>query len=322
MATINALSSAQRYGNTGVLTPFTDIKNIIGVIIAPKGYEFDVSSPQSTLLAACLNANPLLRLFPVFDLEETKDGSEKRTVQTMATGAKHTVKEGYNDHAFQYFAGGKDLHTQLRKFNGANWDFYYIDGGDLGVAGTQKLIGITGSTSSKLRAIPTDGGEIWSEAFGLNDANKNAEYMIGFTFKQTYLNDLMAYIQLPFDAPTTLYGLADVYLAGVGNATPGTYDIALTTKVGTNLGDLGTNATVLAAAGMWVASNTATGAAITITGVTYSATTKKFSVVLTTTAPPYPASGTVTINLAAPSVLDAAGAKGLESTGAAVITKN
>jgi hypothetical protein len=321
MATINALTSAQRYGNTGVaIAPFTDVKNIIGAIIAPKGYEFDITTPQATLLSACLNANPLLRLFPIFDFEATTDNSETRTVQTMATGAKHTVREGYNDHKFQFVQGGKDLQAQLRKFNGSNWDFYYIDGGELGIIGTQKLIGIQGSSATKLKAIPTDGGEIWTDTFKLNDATKIAEYMIGFVFKQTYLNDLMAFVQLSFDAPTTLYGLADIYLTGVGSATPGTYNITAKTKVGTNLGDV--FATQLAAPSNFTATNTSSGATIPITGVTYDATNKLFALVLTTTAPPYPVSGAITFNLVSPSVLDAAGVKGCESIAPVSVIKN
>jgi hypothetical protein len=320
MATINKLTDNTRYGNTGILGPFTDLKNIIGAIIVPKGYELDVTTPQATLQALCLNANPLLRGYPVFDFEATKDGSEAKTVQSMATGAKHVVKEGYNDHSFQFVQGGADLQMALRKFNGSDWDFFYIDGGELNGGNSQKLIGIVGSTSTKLRAVPTDGGYIWSDNLTLNDATKIAEYMIGFVFHQRYLNDQRAFIQLDFDAPTTLYGLADITLSGAGSATPGTYNVTAVTKQGTNLGDK--YPTQLAASGMWTAFNTATKAAITVSGVTYDAVNKQFAVVLTTTAPPYPASGTVSINLAAPSVLDAAGIKGCESTGAVAITKN
>lgn len=320
MATLNALQSASRFGNTGIIAPFTDIKNIIGAIIVPKGTTFAVSSIQSVLSAGCLNSNPLARFYPVFDFEATKDGSEAKTVQTLATGAKHVVKEGYNDHSFQFVNGGKDLQANLRQFNGSAWDFFYVDGGEYGVANSQKLIGIAGATAGYIQAIPTDGGFIWTDNFVLNDATKIAEYMIGFVFKQKYLNDLMAFVQLPFDAPTTLYGLTSINVAGVTDTTSGSYDLTLTTKTGTNLGDL--YATAMAAAGNFTANNTATGLAIAITGVTYNATTKAFVVALNKSDANYPTSGTITFGLASPTTLNTAGVLGVEGANTVAITKN
>jgi hypothetical protein len=320
MATLNALLSANTYGNTGISTPFTDVKNIIGAIIVPKGTTLPSATIATALQTLLTNTNPLLRGYPVFDFESTKDGSEAKTIQTMSTGAKHVVKEGYNDHQFQFVNGGKDLQSNLRKFNGANWDFFYIDGGDLGVPNSQKLIGIAAATAGYIQAIPTDGGFIWADNFVLNDATKIAEYMVQFVFKQKYLNDLMAFIQLPFDAPTTLFGLEDIYLTGVADATSGSYDITLLSKTNTNIGAL--YSTALAAAGNFVATNTATGGTIAISGVTFNATGGYFVVALTKTDPNYPSTGTVSINLAAPSTLIAAGVVGCESKGAVAIAKN
>ena len=320
MATLNALQSANNYGNTGVMGPFTDVKNIIGAIIVPKGTTIAVASIQTALQALLLNTNPLLRGYAVFDFEQTKDGSEAKTVQTMSTGAKHVVKEGYNDHSFQFVNGGKDVHDALRKFNGSNWDFFYIDGGDLGVPNSQKLIGIAAAASGYIQAIPTDGGYIWTDNFVLNDSTKIAEYMIGFVFKQKYLNDLMAFVQLPFDAPTTLYSLASVFLTGAADATSGSYDITILTKTNTNLGNI--YPTQMAAAGNFTAANTATSNAIAITGVSYNSTGGYFVVALNKSDANYPSSGTVTIGLATPTTLNAAGVIGVEGQNTVAIAKN
>lgn len=317
MATLNSLDCLTTAGNTGVGSCYFDPKNIIGAILAPKGYEIDVTTLQATLIAATHNAAPGSRLYPIYDFENTTDNSEDKTVQTMNTGAKQVVREGFNDWKFQYVSGGLSLLKQLRLFNGGSWDFFFIDS-------QNNIIGIMGSASDKLKAIPSTGGFFWAGPWKLNDGTKVTEYMLQFVFNVTYLNDFYAFVKADFDVPSTVYGLQDVVVSGDANVTSGSYNLTLlTSATQTNLGDV--YPVELAAGGLWTAKKTSNGNTITILSVTYNATTKYFVVALDKTDPDYPTPGVgvyVTINLAAPAVLQAAGVDGYESTGAVQILAN
>ena len=96
------------------------------------------------------------RFYPLYDFEKPTDNSDKLTLQSMPNGAKHPVREGYNDWMFQYFDGGLTKHNNLRLFNGTNWDFYFVST-DL-QTGLQQLIGIADSTGTKLQSIPCSPG--------------------------------------------------------------------------------------------------------------------------------------------------------------------
>lgn len=317
MAAINALTCLTTSGNTGVGSCFFDPKSIIGALLTPKGYEFDVTTPQSTLVSATHNASKAARIYPIYDLEATTDSTEDKVIQTMPGGQKHVVREGFNDWKFQYVEGGLSLLQSLRKNNGTAHDFYFIDA-------NMNILGIVGSTPTKLKAIPVTGGFFWAAPFKLNDGSKITEYMIQFVFNTVYINDRFAFVAAGFDLPSLVLGLQDVNIAaGTASGTPGTYNVQLlTAATKTNLGDLGIT-TALQTAGNIVATNTETGAAITIISTTYNLTTGNFAVALDTTDTDYPSTGQhVSINLATPSVLQTAGIDGYESTGAVSIAKN
>lgn len=127
MATLNAIACASNTGNTGIQQCFLDFKFIQGAILAPKGYQFDVTALQTNLASGLYNSSRAARLYPIYDFEAPKDGSETKVVQSMSTGQKHVVREGYNQWGFQYVQGGLSLHKNLRLFNGSNWDFFFID---------------------------------------------------------------------------------------------------------------------------------------------------------------------------------------------------
>lgn len=316
MANLNELQCLTTAGNTGIGSCFMDIKNIVGAILAPKGYELDVTTLQATLKAAALNSNAATRLYPLFDFETTSDSSEDKTVQTLGTGAKHVVREGFNDWTFHYVEGGLSLHQQARKFNGNAWDFFFIDA-------ENKILGIAGSTSTKIKAIPTTGGFFWANPYKLNDGSKITEYGLQFVFNVKYSNDLVKFVKADFDIPSTIYGLENVDLVGSSAGTPGSYGVvAKTSSVGTNLWDL--FATELASASLWKATNKETGGVIAITSVTAgSSVNKNFVFALNTSDADYPTTGQhVNIDLEVPATLDAAGVEGFVSTGATTIVKN
>lgn len=314
MADLNKLNCLTSLGNTGFGSCVLDFKNIVGAIRLPKGAELDIADIKASLIAAVRNNNKALRAFPFFNLISTVDSTEEIVIQTFQTGAKKVVREGFNDWKFQYVDGGLTLHKQLRTFNYQTADFLFVDA-------ENKIMCLPGSTVTKIKGIPVTGGFFHALPWKLNDGSKVAEYMVQFTMPVKYTNDLVAFVKADFDVPSTVLGLQDVKVTGVGAVTSGVYNMNVETcSVGTNLGDL--YPTELASSSLWTAKNTATGASITISGVSYDAANKKFVVTLATTAPPYPATGTVSINLADPSTLSAAGVDGFESIGAAAITRN
>lgn len=314
MASLNTLTCQLNSGNTGIGACYLNFKFIVGAIIAPKGYEFDVTTPQSTLSAAALNATKSLRVYPLYDFEAITDASEPKTIQTLGNGSKAVVREGFNDWTFQFRKGGLSLTNNLRKFNGDAWDFYFVDSDN-------KIMGIAGSTSTKLKAIPTTGGFIWTGPWKPNDGSKVTEYMIQFLFNQKYSMDLVNYVEAGFDVPSLLYGLQDVVVTAVTGGTTGHYNVtAKTGSIGANLGDL--YPVLLASPSMWSVVNSTTNAAVTITGVVYDAVNKVFQLTLDTSDTDWTGATSVIINLVAPATLDAAGVTGLESTGGFTIAKN
>lgn len=320
MATLGALNCTSLVGNTGVQPCFLDFKFIQGAILAPKGFQFDVTTLQTTLAAGLYNASKSARLFPVYDFEAPKDGSEAKVIQTMANGQKHVVREGFNQWGFQYVAGGLSLHKNLRTFNGSNWDFFFIDNDSQG----QKIFGITGSTATKLKAIPSDGGYFWAEPWKMNDGSKIAEYMIEFVFKSALVNDQIAFAQATFDFPTTLPGLDDAIIGASAtvNGTSKNFNVTVTNPLGVDLGAV--YATVLNSNSLWVGTGVG-GAALTISSVTWVPSTTVgvpgyFTIVVGATNYPTP-TAPITLNLTVPATLVAAGAY-LESTGVLSIASN
>jgi hypothetical protein len=312
MANLNELQCLTTNGNTGSGQCFFDPKIIVGAFLCPKGFEVDVTTTlQATLIAATHNITKSARLYPVYDFISPKDNTEQKTIQTFNTGAKKVVREGYNDWEFQYVQGGVTLHKHLRKFNGSSYDFLFVDS-------ENRIIGIQGSTASKLRAIPSDGGFFWANPWKANDGSKITEYGVQFVFHVKYLNDLVGFVKADFDVASTVYGLQDVALKVETAGVAGSYYVTPKTEIGTLLADL--YPTALASITEWIASNTTTKAAITILSValgTNAAGESCFKIACDTSDTDYP-TGTdhISFNLVAPAVLQAAGIDGYESTGA------
>lgn len=322
MNLLNSLDCIAVLGNTGVGACNFNPKNIVAAILTPKGYQIPLAAAASSaalltqLQADAQAPTKAARIYPISNFVAAADASTGLQKQTFSYGVEAPVRDGINNWTFQFVSGGLSLLSKLRLYNKTtSYDFLFVDA-DNNIIGTK---GKDSTGNKVLQAIPNM--YFWAHQWKVNDGSKVTDYQIEFAFLPNYVNENVGYITAGFDFTSNILGLQDLVVSGAGNATPGTYDLQVVTDAtGFNLGDL--YPTALASAGLWVASNTATGTSITITSVTYSAVTKKFSLVLTTTAPPYPASGTITFNLAAPSVLAAAGISGFESLGSVAITKN
>lgn len=324
MGVLGQISCLTSVKNTGIQPCFCDPKLIQGAIIVPKATVLSTVSLaafQTALTNLLYNASKAARGYPVYDFETPKDATEKKTVQTMSTGQKHVVREGFNDWSFQFVQGGLNLLQACRTFNGSNWDFFFIDNDPLG----QKILGITGGSANQLQAVPSGGGFNWAEPWVMNDGSKITEYMLQFVFKSSYVNDVVNYVQMPstFDFPTSYPGLVDVNLQAnsVASVVAKHFYVNLVSPLGQDIGAL--NAAALGggvgSAGLWNGAAAATPTLpYTITSSTWvpstvSGTPGYFDILVGVTNYATPPAASL-INLAAPSVLVAAGVD-LESTG-------
>lgn len=310
MAFLNAIQCASISANTGIGSCPFDPSNIIGAILCPKNTSLSAttqSALQTALEAAAQSASPLTRILPIYAFAEPKDSSEDITVQNFSSGEKKVVREGYIDWEFQFLAGGLDLSNKIRLLNQGAFDFYFVDSNNV-------LLGTTDPASgTNIKAIPATGGFVRANPWKMNDGSKVTAYTIRFVFQPKWINENVKYAPVGFDMPSNVQGLQDVVLSSpAANATTGSFDLQATVANG-QIDMYAEYSTLLASASLWVATNTATGASITISSVT---ATSSFTaspandgwvIALATTAPPYPASGTVTFSLASPSVLAAAG---------------
>jgi len=322
------LSQNAAAGNSKPSALYLDVKNIVGVILAPKGYQISNANLATAALAIAalqadiLNAAKSARLFPIFGFEQIADNSEDIQVQTTSIGSRHVVREGYNDWKFEFFTGGLSLLIQLRKFNkqATGHDFFFIDANGCLIG--KSLTDATGNVI--IQAIPSDGGFFWAHPFKMNDGGKLSQYQLQFVFNPKYVNESVNYVDLSaYDLPTTLVGLEDVNITGVADATSGSYDIIPQTPTGIYLA--ANYPAALAQAGAWVATNATTGLTIPVTTATVQADGKTVIIALPTANANYPTTGQkVNITLAAPAALAALTIPitGFESAGPVSIPKN
>jgi hypothetical protein len=271
---------------------------------------------QTQLQSDSQNDNPALRIYPVPNFFSFKDSSEKAVEQKFDYGQVQTVRDGIMDWQFEFRLGGLNLSNALRGYNGYAWSFLFIDSKNQ-LVGTQAVDSTGAATIGAISPI-----EFYQDPFVPNDGKKLATYTSKFRFLAVYVNELVAYVTTaPFNIVSTIKGLIDVVLTGSESSTPGIYNVTVTSRVGgVNVGAL--YSTALASASLWVANNTATGSAITITGVTWNAAGGYFALALTVTSPPYPAIGAaLNINTVGPTELNTALVPGYCSTGPVTITR-
>lgn len=317
MAEVNSLECLIGAGNTGIGTCTLDFRNIIGAFLTPKGYELtktQVAALQASLIAAAQADAAGDRIYPIMNFVANTDASESLTVQSTNYGFKFPVREGVNDWSFQYVQGGLCLHKELRKSNGANHDFLFVDA-------DMKIMGTTGSADGYIKAIPNV--YFWAHPWKANDGTKVSEYLLQFVFPPRYINEFVSFVKADFDIPSTVLGLKTVKLTNPSaNATPGSYNVKANEGcVGDSLFDLYDDE--LAVVGMWTAKDKVTGNPITITGVTKNTSFGGWVIAVNTADPDYVGSGGgIEFNLAAPSVLADGGVEGYESLGVVIIDTN
>lgn len=309
---LNQLQCNAAIKNTGFGSCVLQPDRIIGAIICPIGYILanssmtSISAAVAALITAASVDNKLSRIFPVHNLDEITDSTEKKVVQTRKYGAKYVVREGDYDWAFDFTQGGICELLAVRSFNSnGSWAILFYDSNFV-------LYGI--KTATGLQAIPTK--MLWADPWAPNDGSALAKYMIGMVFLPKYINEMLGYVQLDYTLASVI-GLQDVTPNLISwTEGSGVTVVQVNTSCGTvNMGAI--YGTALAHTAAWVAKNATTGLVIAIATATYSATTGYFTITLTTGDANYP-TGTqgATLDLGAVSALVAQSVIGFESTGA------
>jgi hypothetical protein len=273
-------------------------------------YEFDsddlasIAAFKAALLAQTLvgrDGSGKLIVLPIFaDIQ--KKTADKQT-GTLNQGFTEVLREG-----FPAFDGGMQISNKqaqlLRPLNGQNIKVFIVDH-NLNVWGTWTEDETFRGESAKLFM---DGDD-----FTDGQASKVIYAAISYTDIEEFKNS-SAYF--PIDFSVAGYGkLKDVYLEEAIAATDNVFRITGKIKTGRAGYDLDMYedfSTQIANVARWVATNDQTGAAFTITSVAVNAA-GYWTVTLDSTAwTALGAGDSVTLNFAAPSVLHAAGATGIE----------
>lgn len=322
MELINQIKCHNNAKNTGFCDCVLELRNIVDSFRIPKGKVFTETELQSTNIIATLKAMtvdvPKKRLYPVAHFTDFKDNSEKPVYATFGYGTGEYVRDGQVKWEFEFRQGGLTLSNALRSFNGSqnSYDYLFIDSNN-------QLIGTIGKDSSGnnvMGGIPCT--NVYTMPFGINDGKKPSTYMIAFEFDPVYINENVAvkqYSKTDFLLKDVIVGLQNVNLKA-GTLTTSSAIITLATDCGDDLSE--TYSTEFAAASLWGAKNTTTGAAITITSVAYNVASNGWLVTLDTADTDMPSvGGKISISLAAASVLDAAGVSPYEGVNVVTYTR-
>jgi hypothetical protein len=305
MSILNIANCAVGGGNTGFGDCFKDLKNIVGGLLVPAGFELsaaDLASPATVLAAiqaAILATASADRVYPLASFEGLTDNTEDPTIQTLGYGGLAVTREGLYNLTFQFVQGGLCLSKSLRKFNSSTRSVLLFDSAGL-------LVGW--KSGSVLKGIPLD--MFYQRPFRMNDGTNVTNYSTQLVFKPQYLNDLIGFVEMSIGDLATLRGLQDISLSETtGSNLPILKIKAKTGCAGTDLYDL--FSADLADDALWTAKNS-DGEDIAITSVAVDAALKAWTVTVDSADPNYPVSGPVIISLAPPADLATAGIEGYE----------
>lgn len=309
---LNELNCSESQRNVGFGTCFLDPKLIAGAILfnAEKSFtQAELDDLQTTLQDKAWHDTKSSRCFPIHNFVTLTDNTEDETLQTFDYGDKIIVKEGDYDWVFQYTDGGLCLQSALRTLKGKRFFLFYDKDGTL--FGYNK--------GGLLTTIPVNFyAKNWKAASG----SAVAQYLVRFIFNPQYVNEDIAYVKVSDFSLDEVVGLQDVELVvDTFSDGGGVAVVSVKTKCGrSNVGE--TYNSELANVARWVATNQETGGVITISTVTYSSVTKKFTVTMSPLDADYPDDGVIELALAAPSVLAAANVEGYESIPAELVVSS
>lgn len=253
-------------GNTGFGQCFTDFGMPRGVLFTPKGKIYslaDIATLKAALEADILADIPKNRLYPLNNIINITDQSEKTVYQKFNTGAQARVRYGFYNLTLQWTIGGFCVLYALLKANGQNKPFLiYTDRGFL--IGTD-----AGTVDNEQQFTGLQANIADANMFGFSDGSKVSEYTLTLDFEPTQINQNVAFADFSNDGGLSylngLNGLQNVTLNQLVAPTSTVVKVGAVTACGTvNLHD--EFASELAKPAAWVVKNAA-GGTITVSAV-------------------------------------------------------
>jgi len=307
-------------GSLATGKPFCDIikGRMKGIIFADEGVTFSAAdmasqSAFSTAVQTKSRAARGSRIYPIWNLNNFED----KTGDPNRGGVGNlTTKQIVTSSPIPAFdiahSGGELLHKKLLQLEVGTYDIFLVDANNV-VYGKE-------ASTGELGGYTVYQNYVYPSKFIVSDAVNQYRFEVTLDSYQEYRDDASFFVAS--SAIGSIEGINNVVVT-LFNQTTNVAKIKLVADGGKNLFDLAAIKTALTTAGAIIATNDQTGAAFTITSVAASDTTNKvFTVTLDSTAYTALSSGdTITIDMAAPSVLFGLGIDGFESTGGVQVTK-
>jgi hypothetical protein len=302
MSKLNELNCSVFTKNTGFNACYLDWKLFKGAFIyqSPRTFSAaELANLETTLQDDAFSDVKSTRAYPIHNFVALTDNTEDVIIQTFDYGAKAIVRDGDYDWTFEFQDGGACLTRSGRTLNGKQYMLFYDS--------ENKILGQ--DLNGQFSTIPLQ--FLYFKPFKSATGSAAASYGMRAVFNARYGNEDSAVVKSDFDL-SEITGLQDIVLEKNGfNHNTGMLNVSIVTDCGAS--DLYGQYSAKFTVGLWNASNTQTGAPITITSVTPIAGTSSFNVQLLHSDPDWPADGTISVGLAVPSLLTAAGIAGYEA---------
>lgn len=311
MAVMNLVNCGAGSGNLGKPDCSVDFGLIIGAIAIPKNSVYtanDMVDIQTTIQAQLVNDTYADRAFRMGIFKEIDDQSEDIQEKTWGYGDKTVTRGEVYNWVFGYY-DGFCLHKLMLGFKDRQNEFDYLF-----ITQDRKVIGTQAVDANGITAL---GGIAMSQFYVYNwkpaTGSEPANYRVKFAVADaTQLNEWLGFIEVDFDI-FRLNVIQDVILDVVGTTrivdADGDINISIFAGCGgQNL--VTTYGATIANVARFSVTNTLTGAAITLTGVTItgSGSSQYLAFNIDDADTDYPAAGGyINISMVAPSVLNTAG---------------
>lgn len=303
---INTFTCQSAGGNTGIGDCSLEISKIVGFFLVNKDFALSVAdladnaALQSALIAASQADSRSERIFPVHNLVDIADNTADPTEQTFGYGPSVIVQDGPYNWTFPFLRGGICLLKSLQTFNGSDIRVIFYDSN-----GT--LFGWR--VGDTLKGVPLT--QFYANPWRPNTGAATMVTNVRMSFDPIYLNQQLGFVKVTDFALSSIEGLQNIAIRQSGVQAKPVYKVKLFAGcAGVDLYEQ--YSTELADPALWVATNKATGAVITITSVAVDANIKGFTVTLSAVDTDYPAVGSILLTLAPVSDLVAAGVVGFE----------
>jgi hypothetical protein len=262
--------------NVGVPPCDLSKKKIKGIIFADKGVTFsgaDVASVSAFIAAVKTKTTAARggRVYPIWDINNFEDNTGDPSTGSVGNLTTATIVTSDAVPAFSFGYNGSEARMKrMSAMAAASLDIFFVDE-QFAVYGTEDSEGVFGGFSV-LQAYHD------TSKFIVSDAVNQYRFRVTLGSISEYRDQSM-YI-VANSSILGAVGLVNVSLKKVSNAT-NVFQIEATVDGGTNFAEL--HGTAVAAM-TWACKNLDTGSALTVTGVAYNSTDKRFAFTIDATA--------------------------------------